>query len=498
MAIEHMTRFFQYAAIANMMLSLSCVQNTFGTEPVMDVSASELFETRIMPIFRSPKPSSCIQCHLASVDLKDYILPSHEKTFHALKNANLINIEKPADSKILSLIKMGEKDGNLSAKRLHEKMRLAEYHAFASWIEACCKTPELLQSGQTISNTNNASEDVSAIGSSSPLEIIWHARKSRLVESFARNIWSQRMRCFPCHTPDEINPQNPKHEKASQRHQELVSKHGAKMNLFEASPEKTLDRWIASSRRKHSKHLPLINLESPSDSLILLKPISRVPTKNDAGTLGPASSIPPVSHMGGIKMHRHDQSYKAMILWIKDYAAVVGNRYTQVEHLPTDNWIPTQSVLRMSNLPTDLEVGTPVQLFIYQKGQPRTKPLAFTQGLTTPRGFANGTLSLIRSNISAVELDGDGQRAEHANLKNDIARETTTPVNQSEIKTALPQGKYVIEAYIDRSKKIEHSPTAFLDRTDYVGEIIVETDWKTGFPDATIFSAQKLTRSKDP
>src|SRR5262245_10601536 len=41
----------------------------------------QVFERRILPIFKSPEPSSCLQCHLAGVDLKTYILPSHEKTF---------------------------------------------------------------------------------------------------------------------------------------------------------------------------------------------------------------------------------------------------------------------------------------------------------------------------------------------------------------------------------------------------------------------------------
>src|SRR4051795_5238315 len=36
-------------------------------------SASETFEQRILPIFDSPRPSSCTECHLSAVELKDYI-----------------------------------------------------------------------------------------------------------------------------------------------------------------------------------------------------------------------------------------------------------------------------------------------------------------------------------------------------------------------------------------------------------------------------------------
>lgn len=48
--------------------------------------AEEVFRRRILPIFESPDPSSCVQCHLAGVDLKSYLLPSHEKTFRSLRD----------------------------------------------------------------------------------------------------------------------------------------------------------------------------------------------------------------------------------------------------------------------------------------------------------------------------------------------------------------------------------------------------------------------------
>lgn len=37
-----------------------------------------------------------------------------------------------------------------------------------------------------------------------PDGVIRHARKSRVINSFVRNVWSQRMRCFPCHTQHEM------------------------------------------------------------------------------------------------------------------------------------------------------------------------------------------------------------------------------------------------------------------------------------------------------
>ena len=98
---------------------------------------AEIFDQRIMPIFRSPKPSSCVQCHLAAVDLKNYILPSSERTFVALRNGGLVDTKHPEKSKILSLIRMGDKDLDEGARMIHAEMRQAEFEAFASWIKAC-------------------------------------------------------------------------------------------------------------------------------------------------------------------------------------------------------------------------------------------------------------------------------------------------------------------------------------------------------------------------
>ena len=97
-----------------------------------------------MPIFRSDKPSSCVQCHLSSVDIKNYILPSHEDTFLAMREQGLIDVDRPDKSKILTLISMGERDTDPGARYIHKKTRQAEFEAFSAWINACCHDESLL------------------------------------------------------------------------------------------------------------------------------------------------------------------------------------------------------------------------------------------------------------------------------------------------------------------------------------------------------------------
>ena len=53
--------------IISVSIVLSCSAAGSAAEP----SPAQVFDSRILPIFRSDSPSSCVQCHLSSVDLKD-------------------------------------------------------------------------------------------------------------------------------------------------------------------------------------------------------------------------------------------------------------------------------------------------------------------------------------------------------------------------------------------------------------------------------------------
>src|SRR6478609_4221819 len=67
-------------------------------------SALDLFRQRITPILQAKNPSSCSECHLSGVDLKDYIGKTQEETFASLRDAGLVDVKKPAESKLLTFI----------------------------------------------------------------------------------------------------------------------------------------------------------------------------------------------------------------------------------------------------------------------------------------------------------------------------------------------------------------------------------------------------------
>src|SRR5262249_29209958 len=161
----------------------------------------KVFKQRIEPIFKSPNPSSCVQCHLAGVDLKDYILPDAEKTFRSLRDQGLIDLAAPEKSKIISLIDMGGQK-SAGAAAVHAKNRKAEREAFLAWIRACAADPSLKAAPKFAETPAKPAR---------PNEVIRHARKDRVLASFETNVWAWRFRCMNCHT--EGTPQSEKHIK---------------------------------------------------------------------------------------------------------------------------------------------------------------------------------------------------------------------------------------------------------------------------------------------
>ncbi|MBM80853.1 MAG: hypothetical protein CMJ78_09690 [Planctomycetaceae bacterium] len=428
--------------------------------------SAELFEQRIMPIFRSSNPSSCIQCHLAAVDLKKYILPSHEKTFLSLRDKGLVDLENPAKSKILTLIRMGEKDRDEGARLIHAANRKAELEAFSAWIEACCNDPKLR------SLPKLKASDLA--GPERPNEVIRHARKIRLVDSFVRNVWSQRMRCFPCHTPHELDESNARHRTAIQKQKEFRRQYPelvSRLKIFHKTPEETLQYLIDHSKKTPLGDIPMINLKQPQDSLLVLKPMSKLPNKLDDGRFPIPGRTAPLFHLGGLKMHLNDHSYKSFVAWIQDYANVVGDRYESVDDLPADNWVATQYILRLTAAPDSWTVTTPVQIFLHAKNKAtggwQSEPVAFTQGTVTPRHIVNGALFFF------------GKKGPKAHA---VSREV-----------AVEPGEYLIKVYADKTRRLKKDPTAMLTPEDFVGQAPLKVGrWRPGFRQAKSVSGANL------
>lgn len=388
--------------------------------------ANEIFERRIIPIFNSPDPSSCTQCHLAGVDLKNYILPSSEKTFLSLRDQGLINLEKPEDSKILRLINMGDNQG---AQLIQQKVREQEYEAFSDWIRASCKEPTLRDAPKLAA--------VEFAKAKRPVEVIRHARVDRVLESFIVNVWSQRQRCLYCHSGEGGG------------NAKLVAENGEEVTWMKASPEETLRFLLSTS---------LINSNEPAKSLLLLKPINQI------------------KHAGGQKMLVGDMAYKGFRAWLEDYARTVSDQYAEPTDLPRDNLstlsFGSRNRLQISNTPpswADQMLQVNVHAWDAQKGAWEAEPIA-----TSDRA-----------------VWGEGKLWAHE-LWLLASRESERANGWQAGRPALPQGRYLIRAFLDSKGKLQRDWKAMLGKDEFLGETEITTSWPEHR--ATVIEAHKLKR----
>ena len=392
--------------------------------------SDKVFETRILPIFKSPNPSSCVQCHLAGVDLKNYILPSAEKTFRSLRDQGLIDLDAPDKSKILSLISMGNADAKAPA--VHAANRKAEYDAFAAWIKACA-ADETLRSSPKLDPSELARPP-------KPNEVIRHARSDRLLESFEQTVWALRFRCMNCHT--EGTPQNDKHRKEYGDRVAWVKK---------AGPKATMDYLIASK---------LIDPADPDKSLLLQKPLGKL------------------KHEGGIKFALGDQGHKAFRRWIEDVAAIKADRYATTADLPKPANGPlqfgTEAWLKLDNTPPgwgDKLLQVDVYAWDEKAKAWESKPVATSDRKVWAKG------KLWQHTVTLLAEPGSARAKAW-----------------SAGKPALPPGKYLLKVYVDADDRLAKDWTATLGEADYVGQVEIRGQWKEGYGQMTVADAGKVKR----
>ena len=390
-----------------------------------------IFEQRIMPIFKSPNPSSCTECHLAGVDLKNYILPSHERTFVSLRDQGLIDLDAPSDSKILRLIAMGG-GTNEGAALISAKVRAAEYAAFAEWIKA---------SSSDLRLRNAPKLDAKELARPSrPNEVIRHARMDRVRASFEENFWSQRFRCTGCHSANGAE------------NKKLVAEHGEDVTWMKDTPEATL-KYLAGTDN--------INVEKPERSRLLLKPLNEV------------------KHGGGQKMLPGDMTYKAFRTFLEDYANTLKDRYATAAQLPkwraSSATFGTEIWLKITNtLPEWAERLLEVDVYAWDADRNtwETEPIA-----TSDRG-----------------VWGKGKLWQHS-LVLLAAKGSERARSWSKGRPALPPGRYLLKVYVDTNERLKADWNSTLDERDFVGETVIESKWPSGYGRMTTVEAARIRKS---
>lgn len=327
-----------------------------GDDEKKGESALDVFNRRILPIFKSPKASSCTECHLGGVDLKDYISPDQAQTFASLRKEGLVDLENPDASKILKLIRMKPEKPNPIA----EEARAKEYEAFRAWILEAVKDPGLAK----------AEANGKAVGPSVSDAVIRHSRKDRLLASFVENVWAYRGGCMGCHMPGE--PPNPK---AAENKRNWVAKHGepAMFWLGSSGPEEALETLLKGK---------LLDLAQPSKSLLIAKPTQQV------------------KHEGGQKMILGSGPYRAFLRFIEDYAKIKGGKYRRDEDLP--GVVVTNQYLRVRNVPPQRSLMQ-IDLHRIVGGRPSAAAFASVVGGCGPAAGGRVEIALERSSKEFAE-----------------------------------------------------------------------------------------------
>src|SRR5688572_13407233 len=94
-------------------------------------AATAVYRQRVEPVLMSDQPASCNQCHLSGVDLSLFVRDTPCETMACLVERDLVDLDAPEESTILSWIERASPDSEL----ITEQVIQAEYDAFAAWIE---------------------------------------------------------------------------------------------------------------------------------------------------------------------------------------------------------------------------------------------------------------------------------------------------------------------------------------------------------------------------
>jgi hypothetical protein len=246
-------------------------------------SPGELFAQRIEPLFAQDRPKSCNQCHLSGIDLGSFTRDTPCETMACLVEQGLVDLEAPEQSKILGWIERANPDSELITEQVIQE----EYDGFLAWIQYSASCQASACRGVTCKRSEadpfcDTAEPITYDTANDP-----GGCSDRALERVFRDaIYADRGRCEPCHfeKKEDAAPEAPK----------WISQEGS---CDEAS--------LRTMRTVVSRGL--VNVGDPTQSLLLLKPLS--------------PEYGGVEHGGAAKFHgNEDQGYKNFLYWLERYA----------------------------------------------------------------------------------------------------------------------------------------------------------------------------------
>jgi hypothetical protein len=252
-------------------------------EAACEIQPSATFHERIEPLLSEERVTTCNQCHLSGVDLTAFARQTPCKTWACLVDQGLVNVRSPADSKILSWIERASPDSQL----ITPQVIAAERDAFRDWIDANAACPSACagvtcgEPGAGPTCSDGSADEPPTIPTG---EDTRGCSDKEVEQAFYDDVYTWRGRCFPCHFDSELE-------------------------AVEEAP-----RWLSvvgncqtgsAATLKRVLELGLINVDEPSKSLLLQKPLD----KFGGG----------VAHGGGAKFTTSDIAYQSFTRFIEHY-----------------------------------------------------------------------------------------------------------------------------------------------------------------------------------
>jgi hypothetical protein len=252
-------------------------------EVACELKPTETFHERIEPLLSEERMTTCNQCHLSGVDLSAFARETPCKTWACLVDQGLVNVSSPSDSKILGWIERASPDSEL----ITPQVIAAERDAFRDWIEANAACPSACagvtcgepDAGPTCSN--GSADEPPTIPSGDDTR---GCSDKELEQAFYDDVYTWRGRCSPCHFDTELLA-----DKDAPRWISVVGN-------CQTGSAATFERVLA---------LGLINVDEPSQSLLLQKPLD--------------TFVGGVAHGGGTKFTTGDIAYRSFARFIDHY-----------------------------------------------------------------------------------------------------------------------------------------------------------------------------------
>jgi hypothetical protein len=275
--------------------------------------ATALYARKIEPILKDDHPTSCNQCHLSGIDLSLFVRDTPCQTMACLRQLGLVDLESPASSKVLTWIERAKPQSTLITEAVID----AEYEGMLEWIEYASSC------GARVCPTFNDPCDQKLPAASTKCDVSLgvgtdyvdsgDCQELTLEQLFSADVYQWRERCYPCHFSSDTSVQQ------APKWITDVSLAMSDPNLACASSSLETMRSVLS--------LGLVDLTTPSQSLILQKPLS-----TEGGG---------VVHAGGPKFDGPDDpSYRSFLAWITRYSACAAQDPTLPKAAPAPPVVP--------------------------------------------------------------------------------------------------------------------------------------------------------------